>query len=436
MSSPLVRRFARGLSWGVVGAAFNQGSTFAVNLLIANFLGREIFGKYAVAQSTAINTLQLAQLASGYTATKYLAEYRRINPERAGNILSVCGVIAVAMSCLSALALAAGSGVLATQVLRVPTLTHALNWSAAVVLFGVNAGFLTGALIGLEEYRALAICNVASGALYTVACTTGAHQLGLEGALGGLTLSYLGQASLLAGALRQALKKHGLSLSVRTLGKEFDVVMRFTLPAAISGFSALPALWLSAAALVRTTDGLDRVAVYTAAFNLRIAAMFLPHVVNNVGLAVLNNERGQGTEASYRRAFWTNWISVVGFAALVAGVLALLAPYALRLFGKSFVSGTPVAYVLLASAVVEAMSLATSQVLQNRERLWLNFLLYALPRDVTLTSLSFLLASRNGAVGVAFSFLAAQIVSASCVALAVFRLGIRPHERTTKAHIQ
>lgn len=415
------------MSWGFVGSVFNQGSTFAVNLLIANLLGRAIFGEYSVVQSTAVNTLQLAQLATGYTATKYLAEYRNANPERAGRILSVCGVIALAMSVLAALGLAGCSSVLATHVLRVPTLTGALRWSAAIVLFGVNGGFLTGAMIGLEEYRSLGICSVIAGTIYTIACTIGARSAGFQGALAGLTISYLAQTLVLALSLHRALHKHHIHVAARNLKSEFDVILRFTVPAALSGLSALPALWLATAALVRTPNGLDAVAIYAAAFNLRIAAMFLPHVVNNVGLAILNNERGQGTQSSYRRAFWTNWLSVVGFAVLVSGSLAVLAPYALRLFGRSFADGLRVAWILLGAAVIEATNLATSQILQNRERLWLNVVTYALPRDITLVTLAFIWAPRFGAVGVAFAFMTAQLVSALLVAIAVTRLGIHPH---------
>jgi O-antigen/teichoic acid export membrane protein len=409
---------------------FNQGSTLAMNLFVANLLGREIFGKYSVVQSTAVTALQLAQFATGYTATKYVAENRLANPERASRIMTLCGLIAVGSSFIAAIALVIGGHALATDVLHVTSLAPALRWSAGIVFFGVNSGFLTGALTGLEEYRALGLCGVAAGTLYSATCAIGAALGGLDGAIVGLIAAYLGQAVLLAMALRAALPRHRLTVTTHRLRDESGVLFRFAIPAALGGLSGLPALWLASAALVRTSDGLNQVAIYAAAFNLRIAAGFVPNVMNGVGLAVLNNERGHGDAASYRAAFWTNWGTVVGFATLAAGALALLAPFAMRLFGRDFVAGSMTARILLVAAVIEAISLATCQVLHNRERLWLTLVTYSLPRDLVLVALAFVLSGRAGAVGLAMAYLSAQVVSALFVAIAVGRIGVRPFEES------
>src|SRR5262249_15314734 len=156
----LLRRFARGLSWSFVGSVFNQGSTFAVNLVVANLLGREIFGKYAIVQSTAVAGLQLAQLATGYTATKYVAEYRVIDVARASRILGLCAIVSVSSSFVAGIALVVGANALATHVFHLSELTSTLRLAAVVLFCGVNTSLLTGALTGLEEYRAVGISGV------------------------------------------------------------------------------------------------------------------------------------------------------------------------------------------------------------------------------------------------------------------------------------
>ncbi len=88
--------------------------------------------------------------------------------------------------------------------------------------------------------------------------------------------------------------------------------------------------------------------------------MFLPNVMNSVGTAILNNERGHGDPKTYRSAFWTNWATVVGLAASAAAVLARLRPHYAdaSCSGRSFVSGASVANLLFLTVVVRSDSRA------------------------------------------------------------------------------
>lgn len=87
---PLRSRLGRAVIWSVIESAFNQGSTLLVNLVVANLLGRRVFGEYAIVQATLLTIGTIAQLSTGYTAAKYVAEYRSRDPPRAGRILRFC----------------------------------------------------------------------------------------------------------------------------------------------------------------------------------------------------------------------------------------------------------------------------------------------------------------------------------------------------------
>src|SRR6185437_14118299 len=94
-STSLHSRFGTGLAFNVVGAVFNQGSTFIFNIVAANLLGRQAFGKYAMIQSTLATLAMIAQMSAGFTATKFVAEFRSTNPRRAGAILSMLATFSV-----------------------------------------------------------------------------------------------------------------------------------------------------------------------------------------------------------------------------------------------------------------------------------------------------------------------------------------------------
>src|SRR5260370_28006853 len=88
-AASLQLRFQTGIVYNTIGAVFNQGSTFGFNIIVANLLGRQVFGEYAMIQSTLATLALIAQLAVGYTATKYIAEFRSTDPQRAGRILGM-----------------------------------------------------------------------------------------------------------------------------------------------------------------------------------------------------------------------------------------------------------------------------------------------------------------------------------------------------------
>ena len=97
-------RFQTGVVFNLIGAVFNQGSTLAFSVIAANLLGRQTFGEYAMVQSTVVSLALIAQFAIPYTTTKYLAEFRAQDPERAGRILGMLSILSVIVAGIVSLA--------------------------------------------------------------------------------------------------------------------------------------------------------------------------------------------------------------------------------------------------------------------------------------------------------------------------------------------
>src|SRR5436309_861514 len=114
---------ARGVAWNLIGTATLQGSTFIINIAVANLLGRRVFGEYAIVQSTVVLLTSVVQWATGYTATKYLAEFRSIDPRRAGRLLGMLAVVSGSLGGVLALLLLVGAKSLSIEVLANPELS-------------------------------------------------------------------------------------------------------------------------------------------------------------------------------------------------------------------------------------------------------------------------------------------------------------------------
>jgi len=105
-------RFVGGIRWNLLAAIAAQGGAYLVNILLARLLKREAFGEYAIIQNTLLTASMIAQVGTGLTATKYVAEFRSSDKVRVGRILGLCFVVSAVTSIAIALLLVA-AGLLA-----------------------------------------------------------------------------------------------------------------------------------------------------------------------------------------------------------------------------------------------------------------------------------------------------------------------------------
>jgi O-antigen/teichoic acid export membrane protein len=417
-------RLIRGVSWNMVATSFNQGSTFLVNIVLANIWGRHLFGEYAMVQSTLAVVTTMAQVSMGYTATKYVAEFRGREPERAGRILTLCGLVSVATATIAALVLLFGSRRLAADALSAPQLAPALMASAVLVFFAVMSGFLMGTLAGLEAYPALARAGIASGIIYVLLCSIGGSMAGVTGAVAAQAITAAVFFVILAWLVVREAATQRIRFRLHGASNEADVLFKFAAPAALNSFVALPAIWLANAILVRGPNGYDQLALFAAANNFRILVLFVPQIVNNVGMSLLNNERGARNAATYARLFWTNLMLTVAIALIGAAALVAAGPWVLRVFGSSFSEGYGVLVALMIAVIPEATALATVQPMLSQERVWTVFFGRVVPCYATLLGVAWFTVPSHGAVGLAFGWIAGWSVALLADVMLVWRTGL------------
>ncbi len=366
----------------------------------------------------------MAQVATGYTATKYVAEFRSTDPLRAGRVLALLGLAAGAMATVTATILLLGSQWLAHSLLNQPALAPALAIASAAVFFSAISGFLMGALAGLESYRTLGFAGIASGLIYVAICFTAAKTAGLTGAVAGVGLSGLLQAALLCQAVRIEARRRGIPLQIVGLRAEAGIVLRFAIPAALNGFIAVPAVWASNAFLARQEEGYALFALFSAANNFRIIVLFLPNIVNNVSMSLLNHQKGLGDNRRYRRVFWTNLAATLCVVVCGALTVALVGRWLLSWFGSGFSQGYSTLLVLMAVTLLESASTALFQIIQSRERIWWSVGAVALPCYGTITAVAWWLTPAYGALGLALAHFAGWAVALIANVAIVSRLGV------------
>jgi O-antigen/teichoic acid export membrane protein len=418
-------RLLTGISWNLAAAVFTQGSTFAINIVLANLLGRQIFGEYAIIRTTLLTLTAVAPLATGYTAARYAAVFRSTDADRVGRILGFCTIVSTAAAAVAALGLLVGSWWVAAELLRAPRLAVGLALVTGSVFFSVMSAYQVGALAGLESYRGLAGAGLIGGTVSLVVCSLAAWVAGLSGALVGLSASAGVQWVTLRWCLRSELARQGIVVRYGNLGEERAIVVRVALPAALIGFVSMPALWVASAVLVRQPGGYEQMALYGAANSFRVIVLLLSTVINNVGMSVLGNQRRMADDARYRQVFWTNMGLTAGVVLVGGFAVILLGPWLLRVFGRGFAESYPVLVVLMLATIPEGLSAAMHQAVQAEDKIWLSLLAIVVPRDSALAVLSYVLSPTYGALGLAAAQGAAWLLALSISISLVRRIGLR-----------
>jgi O-antigen/teichoic acid export membrane protein len=423
--SSLRARFRGGMLWNTIAAVAAQGSTFLASIFVANFLGRDGFGEFNMVYTTAVTAAGIAQFATGMTATKYIAELRDIERERAGRVLALCSLLSLAGGTIATISIASSASWLAAHILKAPHIGSELAVASGFVLFSAANGFQQGALAGLEEYRRLARVAIASGAIHIVGVVFATYWWGLAGAISAVVVSAAARWLLFNAALRGEAERRGIEIRFRDAFRERKIVYRFALPAAIAGLSLMPAVWLSNVFLAQQPGGYGQVGLFGAANNIRNLVLFLPALTNNVGQALLSNQRGHRNQTRYEKVFWANAAVTAGLLLVASGMVAIIGKPLLSFFGAAFVDAYPALLVLLLAAILDGMTVAIYQVVQTQERMWLSLLGIGLPRDLMLVGSAYLLSTKYGAVGLAMAFAVSAIVGFFATTFVAARIGLR-----------
>lgn len=418
--SHLGGRFGRGVFWNLLGTIFSQGSMFLTAIVLARVLGKEVFGEFGMIQSTLLTVTSIAQLATGVTATKYVAEFREADKERAGRVLGLCSVMTVATGIAATIMLLIGSPWLSEHVLAAPRLATSLGISAAFILFSVMNVYQVGALAGLESYKSITLYGAVLGVVHLVLCGLGALLWGLEGAVGGMAISALMRWTAYAAVLRREMDKQGIRINRHASLQEGRVLYKFALPAALTGLTSMPAIWMGNAFLVRQSDGYAQMGVYSAANNIRLLLLLLPVLLNNVGMSVLNNKFGSKDGEGYRGLFYAN--AKVTAVLAIGGAVVMMAFSSVipGLYGMEQSSASDKLILILSLAIIpEALSVSLYQLIQTREKMWLSLFLVALPRDLTMIGLAALLIPLWGGIGWAAAYALGWLVAFAVIVFLV-----------------
>lgn len=407
-------RILTGALWSLAGSGAYHGLSFASTIICARFLGNAGFGELMMVRNTVAMLGMIAGMGLGVTATRYVAEFRSSDPERAGRILRLCGLTAWISGIVATLALV----MLAPYVSRTALANSGLAVPLAigsVLLFAYAVdGAQKGVLAGFEAYPTIALINLCGGLTTFPIVLAGVAYAGVNGALSALALSAILMLVLNRYAIGRQCVAHGIPVPARHWWDERRILVRFSLPALLLKIVAPPAVWACNAMLAHQPNGYTELGLVGAAEQLRMLALFVPAAVFQCLMPILSAELNRDSSSS--RSHRLHVINAYGSFFLATAIVALLLFFVnplLNLFGKTFVDGRMVLVLSLLYLPVSTFKDGIGRLIHAKELLWYGVASSILLSVILLTAAYGLI--QFGAAGLAAAHLLAITLNSAVV---------------------
>lgn len=401
---------AHGAFWSLAGALLSRALGLVSSVLVARMLGKEGFGQLGMIQSTVGMFQIFAGFGLGLTATKYVAELRRDDSDRAGRIVTLSLLFAAGSGGVMTLLLLGSASLVAQRVLAAPAMAELLLISAPMLLFGAVAGAQSGALAGFEAFRSIARVNLGAGLLTFPCLVGGVYLAGVQGAVWGLVAASAAGVVLNHRALSHQARSAGVPVPAPNSLSEREVLWHFSFPAVLASMLVTPVNWAASALLVNQPGGYAEMGLFNAANQWRGAILFLPGLLCQVGLPLICSLKGDDQEKELgRKILHYNLLLNGGVTLVVALVVSGLSALIMGSYGSSFASGYDVLVVLAISTVLVSINSVIGQTVTSSGRMWLGFGFNSI-WAASLLALSYFLVPAYGALGLAAAYLAAYLV--------------------------
>ena len=423
-ATPIQKRIGRASLWLLAGSAVGHVLGVISGILAARILGRVEFGKLGILRSSIDMLTLVAGLGLGVTACKHVAEFRSRVPERAGRVIGFTGRVAWLSGSVFAIALCVHAGWFA-RVLGAPELVAELRIAAVALLFSTVSGVYSGVLGGFEAFREQARIQMTVGLIAPPAVLIGVLTDGLRGAMTGYGLTSFASLWLSRRAVLAKVRQNGIAVDTALNRGEVSILLRFALPALLSGLTITPVLWAGNTILARAPGGYWELGLIGAGQHWRQAVLFIPITVGTAVLPILANLYGEKDEAAYQEAFGTGLLVNLTATLPVAVLIVVMSPLILRLYGRQFAAGELVLVLFVLAGTLQAISAVGGQVLMSRGKAWLALCLNLGWACVFLGTAA-LLCPRFGAIGLASAYLLSYLSHFLLSVLAVWKLLV-PH---------
>lgn len=380
----------------------SQLSVLLASVLVARMLGITKYGELGIIRSTVTVFAVFASFSLGLGATKYISQYVRSDKIRSGKIIGVTTLFSWITGALISITAISLAPFLAKTMFNAPELVGQIRISAFILFFTALNGAQIGILAGFEAFKKIAKINLYSGILSFFIQVILTYLFDLSGAIVGFGLSFLVLWGFNTNAVKQECKKFNIKVQYIDCVDELRMIVRFSVPALLSGILVNPVIWYSKTMLVKQAYGFTELAIFDAANQWRNSVLFIPITLSQVVLPIFSSIDGK---VEFNKLLRLNININVLVSLTMAIFISVSAGFIMRSYGSGFESGSFVLILLSLTSVFFAASVIIGQALVSKEKLWLTFIFNVIWSFIFLTTAFLLIECGYGAIGLAGSYL-------------------------------
>lgn len=401
--------------WSLVGNVIGKGLALVAGIIVARFLGRDIYGEYGMIRNTLLSISLFSTFGLGYTATKYVAEYRNSNPDLLQQILRYAERTTLAVSGILAFLLFLFSEYVSVYILKAPHLSTPLKIVAAWIIFNALTTTQIGVLAGFGEFKKLAKINANVGIITFILSFGLTWFWQLNGALIALLTAQVINWYLNFNLVRKSIPTNQNTGKNKKFARE---IISFSFPVALQEAIYSIIYWSLSYLLIKySTYG--ELGLYSAAMQWNALILFIPGILRNVILSHLS----EATNDIKKHNKVLTVTLIINFSSTLIpflGVL-LLINFITPFYGPSFEGLEIVLKLATFSTVFLSLSNVYAQAYLSKGRNWL-MLGFRTLRDLGTLGIAFYYLNEfNGVNGAYYLTLSALLMSVVfLVTMAVF----------------
>lgn len=392
--------------WALFGNVVGKGLSLVSGILVARFLGSELYGEYGIVKTTLIYLEIFSTFGLGYTATKFIAEFKEAKPMYARAVYqSTVFVTFIFSGIISFLLYLFAKDV--SVFIKAPHLYDILKYSAIGILFNAVNVAQIGVMSGYGLFRDIAKNTIWAGVFTFIVTVMFTYWWSLNGAIFALILSFAFQCVLNQLVLNRFYKnfESDEKFSFSVIGK----LLKFSLPIALQESLYSITNWTTSYLLIKYA-GYKELGFYAATSQWTAIVGFIPGVLRNVALSHLSQTANSLKEHNdkVKKLLAVNFVATfIPFLIVIA-----LSSWICSWYGESFQSMQLLLVLSVFIAIILSLTNVYTQELISSSKTWFLFssrlirdVLYVLFSFVSLVTFSY-----SGSIMVCMSAIITQLL--------------------------
>lgn len=268
--------------WAVFGNGLGNGIMLLAGIIIARFLGKDLYGEYGFVKSTMFLIASFTTFGLGFSTTRYISNFTADKVEYIRSVVFDSTKITLTFSCSIALLLYIFSPLLANY-LGDTNFVNPLKYLSLIIVFRSLTMTFIGILAGFKDFQIAATNNIISASVLLIISVPLSYYYGLKGALISLAISQV------LNSILNGIKVYGKVVEMQNqVQKSFILeLLKFSCPLALQEASFSLCNWSGILFLTKYSSA-GELGLYTASVQWNAIILMIPNLLFNVVLSHLS----------------------------------------------------------------------------------------------------------------------------------------------------